>query len=165
MSSRNGRNPIQSYSKNTKRSIMNWQITQEQYLVNSLQGCRVLAYPQITEEFFETLLLITVIVRVEHTEKQAFSKTTGTDEEEIARLLLQLWQKHRLIDIIQILTHHRGEIRHSVWYLFYLLFHHAMKFNQFICAKLRLYFETTKVFHCFFGRTSKQSHIINIGIN
>ena len=24
MSSRNGRNPIQSYSKNTKRSIMNW---------------------------------------------------------------------------------------------------------------------------------------------
>ena len=54
----------------------------------------------ITEEFFETLLLITVIVRVEHTEKQALSKTTGTDEEEIARLLLQLWQKHRLIDII-----------------------------------------------------------------
>jgi len=44
----------------------------------------VLAYPQITEEFFETLLLITVIVRVEHTEEQAFSKTTGTDEEEIA---------------------------------------------------------------------------------
>jgi len=60
----------------------------------------VLAYPQITEEFFETLLLITVIVRVEHTEKQAFSITTGTDEEEIARLLLQLWQKNRLIDII-----------------------------------------------------------------
>ena len=70
------------------------------FLVNSLQGCRVLTYPQITEEFFETLLLITVIVRVEHTEKQALSKTTGTDEEEIARLLLQLWQKHRLIDII-----------------------------------------------------------------
>ena len=70
------------------------------FLVNSLQGCRVLTYPQTTEEFFETLLLITVIVRVEHTEKQAFSKTTGTDEEEIARLLLQLWQKHRLIDII-----------------------------------------------------------------
>ena len=62
-------------------------------MVNSLQGCRVLAYPQITEEFFETLLLITAIARVEHTEKQAFSKTTGTDEEEIARLLLQLWQK------------------------------------------------------------------------
>jgi hypothetical protein len=60
----------------------------------------MLVYPQITEEFFETLLLITVIVRVEHTEKQALSKTTGTDEEEIARLLLQLWQKHRLIDII-----------------------------------------------------------------
>ena len=149
MSSRNGRNPIQSYSKNTKKSIMNWQITQEQYLVNSLQGCRVLAYPQITEDFFETLLLITVIVRVEHTEKQAFSKMTGTDEEEIARLLLQLWQKHRLIDIIQILTHHRGEIRYSVWYLFYLLFHHAMKFNQFAYAKLRLYFETTKVFTAF----------------
>ena len=53
----------------------------------------MLAYPQITEEFFETLLLVTVIVRVEHTEKQAFSKTTGTDEEEIARLLLQIWQK------------------------------------------------------------------------
>ena len=53
----------------------------------------MLAYPQITEEFFETFLLITVIVRVEYTEKQAFSKTTGTDEEEIARLLLQLWQK------------------------------------------------------------------------
>ena len=84
MSSRNGRNPIQSYSKNTKKSIMNWQITQEQYLVNSLQECRVLAYPQITKEFFKTLLLITVIVRVEHTEKQALSKTTGTDEEEIA---------------------------------------------------------------------------------
>ena len=149
MSSRNGRNPIQSYSKNTKKSIMNWQITQEQYLVNSLQGCRVLAYPQITEEFFETLLLITVIVRVEHTEKQALSKTTGTDEEEIARPLLQLWQKHRLIDIIQILTHHRGEIRYSVWYLFYLLLHHAMKFNQFTYAKLRLYFETTKVFTAF----------------
>ena len=30
------------------------------------------------------VLLITVIVRVEHTEKQALSKTTGTDEEEIA---------------------------------------------------------------------------------
>ena len=70
--------------KKYKKSIMNWQITQEQYLVNSLQECRVLAYPQITEEFFETFLLITVIVRVEHTEKQAFSKTTGTDEEEIA---------------------------------------------------------------------------------
>ena len=70
------------------------------FLVNSLQGCRVLTYPQITEEFFETLLLITVIVRVEHTEKQAFSKTTGTNEEEIAKLLPQLWQKHRLIDII-----------------------------------------------------------------
>ena len=79
---------------------MTWSITQEQNLVNSLQGCRVLTYPQITEEFFETLLLITVIVRVEHTEKQTLSKTTGTDEEEIARLLLQLWQKHRLIDII-----------------------------------------------------------------
>jgi hypothetical protein len=60
----------------------------------------MLTYPQTTEEFFETLLLITIIVRVEHTEKQALSKTTGTDEEEIARLLLQLWQKHRLIDII-----------------------------------------------------------------
>ena len=44
----------------------------------------MLTNPQITKEFFETLLLITVIVRVEHTEKQAFSKTTGTDEEEIA---------------------------------------------------------------------------------
>ena len=44
----------------------------------------MLPYPQTTEEFFETLLLITVIVRVEHTEKQALSKTTGTDEEEIA---------------------------------------------------------------------------------
>ena len=60
----------------------------------------MLAYPQITEEFFETLLLVTVIVRVEHTKKYALSKTPGTDEEEIARLLLQLWQKHRLIDII-----------------------------------------------------------------
>ena len=60
----------------------------------------MLPYPQITEEFFETLLLVTVIVRVEHTEKYALSKTTGTDEEEIAWLLLQLWQKHRLIDII-----------------------------------------------------------------
>ena len=60
----------------------------------------MLAYPQITEEFFETLLLVTVIVRVEHTEKQALSKTTGTDEEEIAKLFLLLWQKHRLIDII-----------------------------------------------------------------
>jgi hypothetical protein len=60
----------------------------------------MLPYPQTTEEFFETLLLITVIVRVEYTEKQAFSKTTGTDEEEIARLLLQLWQKNRLINII-----------------------------------------------------------------
>lgn len=27
--------------------------------------------------------------------------------------------------------------------------HHAMKFNQFTCAKLRLYFETTKVFTAF----------------
>ena len=70
---------------------------QKQYLVNSLQGCRMLPYPQTTEEFFETLLLVTVIVRVEHTEKYALSKTTGTDEEEIARLLLQLWQKHRLM--------------------------------------------------------------------
>ena len=60
----------------------------------------MLTYPQITEEFFETLLLVTVIVRVEHTEKQALSKTTGTDEEEIAKLFLLLWQKHRLIDII-----------------------------------------------------------------
>ena len=149
MSSRNGRNPIQSYSKNTKKSIMNWQITQEQYLVNSLQGCRMLPYPQMTKEFFETLLLVTVIVRVKHTKKYALSKTTGTNEEEIARLLLQLWQKHRLIDIIQILTHYCGEIRHCVWYLFYLLFHHAMKFKQVICAKLRLYFETTKVFTAF----------------
>lgn len=40
-----------------------------------------------------------------------------------------------------------------------------MKFNQFICAKLRLYFETNKVFTAFFGRTSKQSHTINTGIN
>ena len=63
--------------------------------------------------------------------------------------LLQLWQKNRLIDIIEILTHHRGNIRYSVWYLFYLLFQHAMKFNQFIRAKLRLYFETTKVFTAF----------------
>ena len=37
----------------------------------------MLTNPQITKEFFETLLLITVIVRVEHTEKYAFSKTTG----------------------------------------------------------------------------------------
>ena len=70
------------------------------FLVNSLQGCRMLTYPQVTEKLFETLLLATVIVRVEHTKKYALSKTTGTDEEEIARLLLQLWQKHRLIDII-----------------------------------------------------------------
>lgn len=124
--------------KKYKKSIMNWQITQKQYLVNSLQECRVLTYPQITKEFFKTLLLITVIVRVEHTEKQALSKTTGTDEEEIAAS--PALAKNRLIDIIEILTHHRGKIRYSVWYLFYLLFHHAMKFNQFTCAKLRTLF-------------------------
>ena len=42
------------------------------------------------------LILVTVIVRVEHTEKYALSKTTGTDEEEITRLLLQLWQQEQV---------------------------------------------------------------------
>ena len=72
--------------------------------------------------------------------------------------LLQLWQKNRLIDIIEILTHHRGKIRYSVWYLFYLLFHHAMKFNQFTYAKLRLYFETTKVFTAFLVKIEQQEN-------
>ena len=90
---------IESFLQNFNLTC-NLRKIQEQYLVYSLQGCRMLPYAQTTEELFETLLLITVIVRVEHTEKQALSQTTGTDEEEIARLLLQLWQKHRLIDII-----------------------------------------------------------------
>ena len=74
---------IESFLQNFNLTC-NLRKIQEQYLVNSLQGCRMLPYPQITKEFFKTLLLITVIVRVEHTEKQALSKTTGTDEEEIA---------------------------------------------------------------------------------
>ena len=74
---------IESFLQNFNLTC-NLRKIQEQYLVNSLQGCRMLPYPQTTEEFFETLLLVTVIVRVEHTEKQALSKTTGTDEEEIA---------------------------------------------------------------------------------
>ena len=60
----------------------------------------MLRYPQISKKTLELMALRTVIVRIEHTQEYALTKTTRADEEEIARLLLQLRDKHRLIHII-----------------------------------------------------------------
>ena len=73
---------------------------EEQHLILSLQRSRMLAYPQISKKTLELVALRTVIVRIEHTQEYALTKTTRADEEEIARLLLQLRDKHRLIHII-----------------------------------------------------------------
>ena len=83
----------------------------------------MLAYPQRAEEILEILALRTVVVRVEHTQEYALAEPAWTDEKEVARLLLQFRDKHRLVHVIQILFHHVGEICHTIRYLFYLLFH------------------------------------------
>ena len=44
----------------------------------------MLAYPQISKKTLELMALRTVIVRIEHTQEYALTKTTRTDEEEIA---------------------------------------------------------------------------------
>ncbi len=106
----------------------------------------MLTYPQVAKESFEFILLVAVIIRVEHTEEDALSETTRTDEEEITRLFLQLHQKHRLIYIIEILRHYCGKVRHTVWHLFYLLFHDALLFILITSAKIDKKFENRKGF-------------------
>ncbi len=103
---------------------------QEQHLVSPLQVGGVMADPQVAEQFLEAVLLAAVIVGVEHAQEDALAKTTGTDEEEVAGLLLQLWQEHRLVNIIEVLGHHRCKIRDAVRYLFYLLLHVDMMLKR-----------------------------------
>ena len=78
------------------------------------------------------MALCTVIVRIEHTQEYALTKTTRADEEEIAWLLLQLRDKHRLIHIILILLYHLGKISYTIRYSFYLLFHHDLSFKTYL---------------------------------
>ena len=92
---------------------------EKKHLILALQLRRMLSYPELSKKWLKLITLVTVIVRVEHTQKYALAKATRTDEEEVTGLLLQLGYKHRLIDIIQILLHHRDEICHSVWYFLY----------------------------------------------
>ena len=56
-------------------------------------------------------------------------------EEKIARLLLQLRNKHRLIHIILILLYHLGKISYTIRYSFYLLFHHDLSFKTLSVCK------------------------------
>ena len=62
---------------------------ERQNLVGALQGCRVLAYPQVTEPGLELRLLRDVVVGPQHTQEDAFTEAPGTDEEQATRLLLQ----------------------------------------------------------------------------
>ena len=109
---------------------------EEQHLILSLQRSRMLSYPQISKKTLELMALRTVIVRIEHTQEYALTKTTRTDEEEIARLLLQLRNKHRLIHIILILLYHLSKISYTIRYSFYLLFHHDLSLKTNLCAKI-----------------------------
>ena len=62
---------------------------ERQNLVGALQGCRVLAYPQVTEPGLELRILRDVVVGPQHTQEDAFTEAPGTDEEQATRLLLQ----------------------------------------------------------------------------
>ena len=123
---------------------------QEQHLILSLQRRRMLPYPQIAKKLLEIIALRTVIIRVEHTEEYALTETTRTDEEEVAWLLLQLRDEHRLIHIILILLYHIGKIRHSIRYSFYLLFHNFLTFNSLSYAKIRKLFQISLIYAALF---------------
>ena len=99
----------------------------------TLQRGRMLAYPKVAKQVLEFVLLLTVIVRVEHTKEYALSETAWSDEKEVARLFLNFWQEHCLVHIVKVLLDNLGKISHSVWYLFYLLLHHCLLFNVTCC--------------------------------
>ena len=55
----------------------------------SLQRCWLLTYPQIAETLLEFIFLGNVIICPQHTQEDTFTETTGTDKEQITRLLFQ----------------------------------------------------------------------------
>ena len=83
----------------------------------------MLAYPEIAKPLLELILGMTIVIGMEHAQKDALSKTTRSDEDEVTCLLLQLWDIHGLIHVVYVLFHHRLEIRHAVWNLLYILYH------------------------------------------
>ena len=76
--------------------------------------------PKSAEQRVETVCHCLVIVSLQHTDEQALAESTGTDIEQIVRLLLQQRQIHRLVYIIQIPFSHRHEVGHTVGHLLYL---------------------------------------------
>ena len=75
---------------------------------------RMLPDIQMAEQFVELVGIPNVIISLQHRQRQTFPEAPGTDQEQIRRLHLYLFDKHRLIHIILVLLHHFHKIGNAV---------------------------------------------------
>ena len=87
----------------------------------TLQGSRMLAYPQITKPRIKPISGSYVVISMEHADEYALAKTARANKKEIVCLVFQKRQIHGLIHVILISLHNFHEIRNSVWYSFHIL--------------------------------------------
>lgn len=69
----------------------------------------MLLYPSILKERWEILLSLHIVIGRKHSQEDALSEASGTDEIEEVSRLLYLWYEHTLICPIAILVAQLGK--------------------------------------------------------
>ena len=82
------------------------------------QCCRMLVYPPFSEEFFEAIGVVDVIIAFKHTQREALAETPGADEEEKRSGLLYQWDKVGFIYVIIVFEGEAGVVAQTVWNFF-----------------------------------------------